>query len=66
MQSRTETVHAGGCQGECGGWYVCEGCFRVVGWCFGAYDDLPDRCDDCWFAYHQAIEGPDSSEGANP
>lgn len=32
--------------------YVCEVCRREVPWCFGAADDMPDACDDCWYAAH--------------
>ena len=28
--------------------YKCKGCKRQVPWCFGADDDLPHHCDDCW------------------
>jgi len=28
--------------------YRCAGCHRSVPWCFGAADDLPEMCDDCW------------------
>lgn len=30
--------------------YRCRGCRRRVPWCFGADDDAPDYCDDCWAA----------------
>lgn len=36
------------CGGECGGVFYCPGCERVVGWCRGAGDDMPELCDDCW------------------
>ena len=28
--------------------YKCRGCRRWVPWCFGAADNLPHHCDDCW------------------
>lgn len=28
--------------------YTCEGCDRSVPWCFGASDNMPMHCDDCW------------------
>lgn len=28
--------------------YICVGCKRDVPWCFGAADDMPEHCDDCW------------------
>lgn len=28
--------------------YTCRGCDRSVLWCFGASDNLPFHCDDCW------------------
>jgi len=33
--------------------YRCATCRRLVPWCFGAADDRPDECDDCWAAAHQ-------------
>jgi len=33
--------------------YVCRGCKRRVPWCFGAADDMPDHCDDCWAKAHR-------------
>lgn len=36
-------------KGRCGGTFTCAGCERVVGWCFGAGDELgAEHCDDCW------------------
>lgn len=65
MPMPAEAVHSDGCEGTCGGWYVCAGCFHVCGWCNGAGDDMPDHCDDCWFAYHQCDE-PDVELPAPP
>lgn len=28
--------------------YRCAGCHRKLPWCFGAHDEMPDHCDDCW------------------
>jgi hypothetical protein len=28
--------------------YRCAGCGEHAPWCFGAADDLPGHCDDCW------------------
>lgn len=28
--------------------YTCRGCKRRVPWCFGAADNMPNHCDDCW------------------
>jgi len=28
--------------------YTCRGCDRSVPWCFGASDNMPFHCDDCW------------------
>ena len=28
--------------------YQCPCCLRFVPHCFGASDDMPDLCDDCW------------------
>ena len=30
--------------------YTCPGCKRPVPWCFGAADNKPELCDDCWDA----------------
>lgn len=32
--------------------YRCPGCWRIRPWCFGAADDMPDHCDDCWAKAH--------------
>lgn len=32
--------------------YLCPGCTRLVPWCFGAADDRPELCDDCWCEAH--------------
>lgn len=54
----SEEVHQPGCAGsdECGGTFDCTCCGRECGWCFGAADDLPDYCDDCWAEHHQGAE----------
>lgn len=28
--------------------YRCKGCRRTCCWCFGADDEMPEYCDDCW------------------
>jgi len=33
--------------------YKCSGCKRKVPWCFGAADDAPNLCDDCWGELHR-------------
>jgi hypothetical protein len=38
-------VHVEGCEGNCGGTYVCPDCGRLCGYCFGGAPD--PRCDDC-------------------
>lgn len=30
--------------------FVCAACKRRVGWDFGANDEFPGYCDDCWVA----------------
>jgi hypothetical protein len=30
----------------------CKGCFRLICDGFGAADDMPDHCDDCWALAH--------------
>jgi hypothetical protein len=40
----------------CNGTYVCLGCERECGWCFGCGDDMPELCDDCWFDVTKARE----------
>jgi hypothetical protein len=32
--------------------YRCLKCRRYVPWCFGAADDKPELCDDCWAEAH--------------
>jgi hypothetical protein len=32
--------------------YRCVGCKRLVPWCFGAADDMPSHCDNCWAEAH--------------
>lgn len=34
--------------------YLCAGCSRWVSWNFGADDDMPEHCDDCWALAHGA------------
>ena len=54
--SKVEIVHVGstglgtsGCtESVCGGAYKCRHCHKLFGWCYGAADELPDYCDDCW------------------
>ena len=40
--------------------YRCKRCRRVCCWCFGAADELPGHCDDCWVDLH-----PDWMNGLN-
>lgn len=28
--------------------FLCESCAEMRPWCFGADDNCPDDCDDCW------------------
>jgi len=35
--------------------YLCASCRLLMPWCFGASDDMPDVCDDCW-ALARAME----------
>ena len=51
MEHDDHAVHASDCDGSCPGTYTCRGCERACGWCFGAADEHPDLCDDCWAAY---------------
>lgn len=52
--------HIKGCRGwamgywvpRCGGAFRCEGCGRLVGWCDGAADDMPEHCSRCANAAH--------------
>ncbi len=37
---------------ECGGTFSCAGCKRVVCWCDGAADDMPEHCSRCANAAH--------------
>lgn len=39
--------HVGPCIGGCGV-YICPQCERAVPWCFGADDEAPAICDECW------------------
>jgi hypothetical protein len=32
--------------------FSCPGCLRFVPECFGAADDIPEVCDDCWRVLH--------------
>lgn len=32
--------------------FECVECKREVCWCMGAWDDMPDVCDDCWCEAH--------------
>jgi len=43
-----EAVHYDGCDAACGGAWPCPGCERLVGYCCGCTDDMPELCDDCW------------------
>jgi hypothetical protein len=43
-----EAVHYDGCDTACGGTWVCAGCNRLVGFCGGCSDDMPELCDECW------------------
>lgn len=41
---------------HCGGTFTCYGCERIVGWCFGAGDELgEEHCDDCWKERHDLL-----------
>lgn len=33
--------------------YVCWSCMRRVPWDFGAADEMPDVCDDCYCEAHE-------------
>lgn len=45
--------------------YVCVGCRRRVPNDFGAADNMPDHCDDCWYKAHQKPgKSVDETEGA--
>ena len=41
--------HAPGCECEPHETFVCPACGRRVGYCLGAYDNMPDVCDFCWY-----------------
>lgn len=44
-------AHVPGCDGSaprCGGVYQCNRCERLCGYCFGAADEMPGVCDDCF------------------
>jgi hypothetical protein len=41
--------HAHDCKCKVVHRFRCAICWRVRGWCLGAYDNLPDACDFCWF-----------------
>lgn len=49
-----EAHHYDCCDKECGGAWVCPGCERLVGYCMGCADELPDHCDDCWHDVQKA------------
>lgn len=36
---------------RCGGTWICSMCTQHVPWCFVAAGDMPDVCDDCWYAH---------------
>jgi hypothetical protein len=38
--------------------YQCPCCLRFVPWCFGAGDDMPDLCDDCWCCFEHDPAAP--------
>ena len=29
-------------------YFVCAGCARLMPWCWGADDNMPEHCDRCW------------------
>ena len=33
--------------------FTCIECFRLVSWDYGAGDDMPFHCDDCWCKHHK-------------
>ena len=35
--------------------FKCQSCWRVIPWCFGADDDMPYDCDDCWGIAHRKL-----------
>jgi hypothetical protein len=38
--------------------YLCPGCKMWRPWCFGAGDDMPDHCDNCWAKAHKNDKEP--------
>ncbi|WP_198013013.1 hypothetical protein [Lyngbya sp. PCC 8106] len=44
------------CRNRCesGETFTCCYCQKIVPYCCGAADDLPDACDDCWGIYSKA------------
>lgn len=50
MSTEVEPVHH--CESGCCPTFECAGCHRLVGWCRGCFDDMPDHCDDCWVLAH--------------
>jgi len=46
-ESIPPVIHAPGCEG-CGGVYQCTRCGNICGWCYGAWDNMPALCDDCF------------------
>ena len=36
--------------------FKCDRCLRIVPYCKGAADEMPDACDDCWYAVHKDDE----------
>jgi hypothetical protein len=36
--------------------YECATCKRLVPWCYGAADKMPDSCDCCWVATYGGDE----------
>lgn len=45
-------------------WYRCARCQRRVPWCFGAADDMPELCDDCWAAARPAVSAAETTHVA--
>jgi hypothetical protein len=37
---------------EPGETFKCSECSRLMPWCRGASDDMPDACDECWAKNH--------------
>jgi hypothetical protein len=44
-------IFCSGC--EPGAIFECKVCGRLMPYCMGADDDLPDACDDCWSKAHR-------------